>query len=91
MTAIKLAVAAPETTDLDRFEAGEITEAQFLARRIEVATSHLRGRLSRTRLELIVEVVSEMLETDPVLVAIRDRVLARGRELRGHRGASTNP
>jgi hypothetical protein len=68
--------------DLERFQRGEITEEQYLEARIDVAIAHLHGRVSIKRLVMVREVVRDMLDNDPVLVAMREWVL-RGKRPSG--------
>lgn len=60
--------------DLERYRRGEITEAEYLQRRIEVATTHLKGRVSTMRLAMLKEVISQRLQTDPSLLEARSRL-----------------
>lgn len=61
--------------NLQRYRRGEITEAEYLAGRIEEATAHLKGRVSPERLQMLKEVITQRLETDPLLVDVRARLL----------------
>jgi hypothetical protein len=67
---------------LQRFERGQITEAEYLDRRVTAGMAHVRGRISAERYEMIRETLFELLETDPVLEEMKRRLLARGRQLR---------
>jgi hypothetical protein len=68
--------------DLLRFQRGEIGEQEYLEARLDVAIAHLRNRLSTKRLVMVREVVRDMLDKDPVLIAMKDWVL-RGKRPRG--------
>lgn len=71
----QLPTSPPGPSDeLQRYRRGEITELEYLQGRIEYATSHLKGRISAERLEMIKEVVTEKLQTDPVLLEARARL-----------------
>jgi hypothetical protein len=59
------------STELLRYRRGELTEAEYLAGRIEAATAHLKGRVSRERLDMVKQVIAQRLETDPLLVEAR--------------------
>lgn len=72
-------------TDLECFESGEITEAEYLERHIERAMAHIDPYLTADRREMLREVVREMLATDPVLVEMKTRLLAKGRHARNTR------
>jgi hypothetical protein len=61
--------------ELQRYRAGEISEAEYLDACIERATQHLRGRVSPHRLGRIRELVGELCATDPVLDAMKARLL----------------
>lgn len=61
--------------ELLRYRRGEITEAEYLAGRIEEATSHLNGRVSPERLAMLKDVITQRLQTDPQLVEARSRLL----------------
>ncbi len=61
--------------ELQRYRHGEISEAEYLAACVERATVHLRGRVSSRKLSRIREVVHELCATDPVLAAMKERVL----------------
>jgi hypothetical protein len=71
--------------ELQRYRRGEITEAEYLEGRIEAATKHLCGKVSPERLKLLKEVMIRKLETDPLLVELRRRLLdadGSGRKVR---------
>ena len=61
--------------ELHRYQRGEITEAEYLQGRIEDATTHLKGRVSPERLAMLKEVIAQRLETDPLLLEARARLL----------------
>lgn len=61
--------------DLQRYRRGEITEAEYFAGRVEEATSHLAGRVSAERLAMLKEVIAQRLQTDPLLIEARTRLL----------------
>ena len=63
--------------DLRRYRRGEITEATYLQSRIDVATTHLKGRLSTLRLAMLKEVIAQRLQTDPSLLEARTRLLRK--------------
>ena len=62
--------------DLQRYRRGEITEAEYLEGRIEAATSHLEGRVSADCLKMLKEVIAMRLDTDPLLLEARARLLS---------------
>ena len=63
--------------DLERYRRGEITEAEYLQSRVEVATTHLKGRVSTQRLTILKEVIAQRLQTDPSLLEARSRLLRK--------------
>jgi hypothetical protein len=65
--------------ELQRLHRGELTPNEYLTSRIEQATLHLRGRLSRRRLERIRKLVIEACINDPVLRAMQERLLGSNR------------
>jgi len=52
---------------LVQFRQGELTFAEYLETRIELAVEHLRGRMSGDHLEIVRDVLRESLASDPVL------------------------
>ena len=70
--------------ELLRYRRGEITEAEYLAGRIEEATTHLKGRVSPERLAMLKEVITQRLETDPLLCEARARLLGPDAEPKRH-------
>ncbi|HMA96077.1 MAG TPA: hypothetical protein VKP30_25500 [Polyangiaceae bacterium] len=68
----------PASDDLQRYRRGEITEAEYLQGRIEIAISHLKGRLSAGRLQMLRNVITTRLDTDPLLLEARARLLKTG-------------
>ena len=62
---------------LERYRRGEITEAEYLQSRVEVATTHLKGRVSAQRLKILKEVMAQRLQTDPSLLEARSRLLRK--------------
>ena len=63
--------------DLERYRRGEITEAEYLQSRIEVATTHLKGQVSPLRLTMLKEVIAQRLQTDPSLLEARSQLLRK--------------
>ena len=63
--------------DLERYRRGEITEAEYLQSRVEVAMTHLKGRVSTERLTILKEVIAQRLQTDPSLLEARSRLLRK--------------
>jgi len=63
--------------DLERYRRGEITEAAYLQSRVEVATTHLKGRVSTRRLTILKEIIAQRLQTDPSLLEARSRLLRK--------------
>ena len=63
--------------DLEQYRRGEITEDEYLQSRIEVAMTHLKGRVSAPRLAMLKEVIAQRLRTDPSLLEARMRLLRR--------------
>lgn len=74
----KPARVAP-SDELQRLHRGELTPNEYLNSRIEQATRHLRGRVSRRRLERIRKLVIEACINDPVLRAMQERLLGSSR------------
>jgi hypothetical protein len=68
-------VSKSESVDLRRYRNGEITEAEYLAGCVENATAHLKGCVSNDRLELLKDLITQKLETDPQLIEARARLL----------------
>jgi len=63
--------------DLERYRRGEITEAEYLQSRVEVATTHLKGQVSPLRLTMLKEVIAQRLQTDPSLLEARSQLLRK--------------
>lgn len=63
--------------DFERFVRGDLSEAEYIEARIERATLHLRGRVSGRKLERIRAIVSETCASDPVFLAMKQRLLRR--------------
>jgi hypothetical protein len=76
-------VASLSWIELQRFEQGEITEREFLEGRLDQALDRLGRYLTEERREMYRELILEMFDTDPVLVELVRRVLAKGRQARG--------
>jgi 2'-5' RNA ligase len=66
-------VAASE--ELNQLRRGELTEEQYFEARIAHATLHLNGRVSGRKLERIRTTLKRICASDPVLLAMRERVL----------------
>lgn len=60
---------------LEQFRRGEITEDQYLEARIAQATRHLSGRVSGSKLKRIRTTLQRICADDPVLLAMKERVL----------------
>ncbi len=69
---------AGPSAELERYRRGEITEAEYLQTRIELATMHLKGRISAARLVMLKEIIGNRLQTDPSLLEARTRLLTMG-------------
>lgn len=54
------------STELGQLRRGELSLEQYVEARVDVATRHLRGRVSKERLEMVREVVRKALSTDPI-------------------------
>ncbi|HMA97628.1 MAG TPA: hypothetical protein VKP30_33315 [Polyangiaceae bacterium] len=65
------------SSELMRVLRGEMTEQEYLEGRVEQALSHVKGRVSKERLEAIRQTLLMKLETDPVLLDTRARVFRR--------------
>ncbi|MGE5784956.1 MAG: hypothetical protein ACM3ZE_10210 [Myxococcales bacterium] len=65
---------AQPSSELLRVLRGEMTEQEYLARRVEEALSHVKGRVSKERLEAIRQTLLMKLEIDPVLLHTRSQV-----------------
>jgi hypothetical protein len=65
--------------ELQQLHRGELTPNEYLQFRIEQATAHLRGRVSRRRLQRIRKLVIEACINDPVLRAMQERLLGSRR------------
>lgn len=63
------------TEALSRYHRGELSEDQYLCECIERVTAHVRAQLSREHLEMIQELLTEMLKSDPILVEMGKRLL----------------
>jgi len=61
--------------DLLKFKRGEITKDEYLQARLTLAMAHVCGALTTDNFELIREVITEKLETDPALVAVTAQFL----------------
>lgn len=77
--AFKVGTSAPATASAGassphaRLERGEIDLPQYLDARVQEATSHLDGRLTREQLDFVKESLREQLESDPLLVDLVQR------------------
>ncbi len=60
--------------ELQRLHRGELTASEYLQLRVAQATSHLRGHVSSRRLERIRQLVVEACATDPLLLAMQERL-----------------
>jgi hypothetical protein len=71
--------AAPKqpSEDLQKYWRGEITQDEYLQTRLALAMAHVRGRVSNDNFEMIREVITDMLEEDPILVAMKERLLRK--------------
>ncbi|HMA96211.1 MAG TPA: hypothetical protein VKP30_26170 [Polyangiaceae bacterium] len=65
------------SSELLRVLRGEMTEQEYLAGRVEEALSHVKGRVSKERLEAIRHTLLMKLEIDPVLLHTRSQVFRR--------------
>lgn len=63
--------------ELERYRSGELTEAQYLDLRIEAGMAGVKGRISDGDYEMIRVLLAELLESDPVLVELKRRLLHR--------------
>jgi hypothetical protein len=54
------------SAELAQFRRGELSLEQYVEARVDVATQHLRGRVSKERLEMVREVVRKSLNADPI-------------------------
>lgn len=70
-----LKVGKAPSRELLLFWRGELTQQEYLEQRIEVAMAHVRGRIANEAYEMIREMLFEMLACDPVLVAMKERLL----------------
>jgi hypothetical protein len=61
---------------------GEITEDEYLERRLDVETAHLKGKLSKARLAIVRSVVRAHLDEDPLLLRLRTRLRLGGAKSR---------
>jgi hypothetical protein len=65
------------SADLELLRRGELSEAEYLDRRIEIAMAHVRGLISKNDYALIREMMVTMLNSDPILVEMKMRVLEK--------------
>lgn len=71
--ALSAPISVPDQS-LRKLQSGELTLDEYLDERVEVALSHVKGRIPEERLEMLREIVREHVRTDPVMVEMVRRV-----------------